>query len=306
MSLKSTGSGDKPLNLRQETRMSDTPTRANPDEAETIVAADPQWPGWLAATAQCVRFYSRLPVPAMPGEVDPHAIPDFRTIPRALPIAALLIVAPAALLLVAAFALGLGEMVSAALAITALVLTTGAFHEDGLADSADGLFGGHTVERRLEIMKDSRVGTFGACALGLSLLLRVALLALILERAGAVAALGAVLAASGWSRAEGIRILSRDAPARVYGAAAAVGRPPIQTALIGLGLAAFFALLVAMACGLPLFGVGLGLALATLAASGLAALARRLIGGPTGDIAGAAQQLCEIAIYLGIALLLAA
>lgn len=286
--------------------MNETPASAPPAETETGIADLPVWPGWLTATAQCVRFYSRLPVPAMPGEGDPHAIPDFRTIPRALPIAALLIVAPAALVLVAASALGLGDIVSAALAVTALVLTTGAFHEDGLADSADGLFGGHTVERRLEIMKDSRVGTFGACALGLSLLLRVALLALILERAGAVAALGAILAASGWSRAEGIRILSRDAPARVYGAAAAVGRPPRSTALIGLALAALLALLTAIACELPLYGVGLGLALATLVATGLAALARRLIGGPTGDIAGAAQQLGEIAIYLGIALLLSA
>ncbi|MGL4974107.1 MAG: adenosylcobinamide-GDP ribazoletransferase, partial [Bosea sp. (in: a-proteobacteria)] len=268
--------------------------------------AEPVWPGFLAATAQCVRFYSRLPMPALPGESDPHAIPDFRTIPRVLPLAALLIVAPAALVLVAGLALGLGEIVAAALAVTTLVLTTGAFHEDGLADSADGLFGGHTVERRLEIMKDSRVGTFGAVALGLALLLRVALLALIVERAGAVAGLGAILAASGWSRAEGIRILSRDAPARVYGAAAAVGRPPRNTALIGLALAAFLALFVAVACALPLYGVGLGLTLATLVATGMAALARRLIGGPTGDIAGAVQQLGEIAIYLGIALLLPA
>ncbi|MGL5362209.1 MAG: adenosylcobinamide-GDP ribazoletransferase, partial [Bosea sp. (in: a-proteobacteria)] len=163
--------------------MADTSQPTPHEVAEDGLAAEPVWPGVLAATAQCVRFYSRLPMPAMPGEGDPHAIPDFRIIPRVLPLAALLIVAPAALVLVAALALGLGELVAAAFAVTTLVLTTGAFHEDGLADSADGLFGGHTVERRLEIMKDSRVGTYGAVALGLSLLLRVALLALIVERA---------------------------------------------------------------------------------------------------------------------------
>ncbi len=55
----------------------------------------PTWPGWPRATAQAIRFYSRLPVPALPGEADPHAAPDFRLMPRALPVAGLVIALPA-------------------------------------------------------------------------------------------------------------------------------------------------------------------------------------------------------------------
>ena len=145
-------------------------TQTDSDDATQATA--PTWPGWPIATATCIRFYSRLPIPALPGE-NPHMLPDFRLVPRALPFAALVIAAPAALVALLAGLAGVGGPLTAALAVTALVVTTGAFHEDGLADSADGLFGGHTPERRLEIMKDSRVGTFGALALGLSLLLRV-------------------------------------------------------------------------------------------------------------------------------------
>ena len=116
------------------------------------------------AVARCVRFYSRLPMPALPGEADPHAVPDFRIEPVGLPVAALLIVLPALLVSVLCAALKLDPLLSAALAVAALVVGTGAFHEDGLCDCADGLFGGHDVERRLEIMKDSRIGTFAGCA----------------------------------------------------------------------------------------------------------------------------------------------
>lgn len=261
----------------------------------------PAWPGWLAASAICIRFYSRLPVPVLPGEAA-HALPDFRLVPRALPIAALAIALPGALVLLLAGLFRVSPGLAAALAVTASVLTTGALHEDGLADSADGLFGGRTPERRLEIMKDSRVGSFGAVALGLSLLLRVSALAAILEGAGAWAAAGAILAAAPWSRVEGIRILATVEPARRDGTAVAVGRPEKQILPLAYGLAAGFALLPALVAPLPLPGLLLGLALSVAAASWLARLAMRLIGGQSGDIVGASQQLCEIAIYLGLAI----
>ncbi|CAH1652440.1 Adenosylcobinamide-GDP ribazoletransferase [Hyphomicrobiales bacterium] len=274
-------------------------------EAETTIEAPaPDWPGWAIATAICLRFWSRLPVPPLPGEADSHALPDFRTVPRALPFAALVIALPAALVALGAGLAGLGGFVVAALTLTVLALTTGAFHEDGLADTADGLFGGHTPERRLEIMKDSRIGSYGALALGLSLLLRVGLIATILDRSGAWAAAAAVLVAAPWSRAEGLFLLATQPAARSSGAAAAVGQPTVATARIALALSLLLAAGIALAAQLPVSGLLLGFALAHGAAAMLSRTAHKLIGGQTGDILGAAQQLGEIAIYLGLALMI--
>lgn len=274
-------------------------TQADSDDATQ--ATPPAWPGWPIATATCIRFYSRLPVPPLPGE-NAHALPDFRLVPRALPFAALVIAAPGALIALLAALAGVNALLTAALAVTALVMTTGALHEDGLADSADGLFGGHTPERRLEIMKDSRVGTFGALALGLSLLLRVAALAAILQGAGAWAVAAAVLVAAPWSRVEGVRILAMTPPTRRDGASAAVGQPERSVLPVAYGLSGALALLPVAAGALPLAGIVLGIALSALASLWLSRTATRLIGGQTGDILGAAQQLGEIAIYLGLAM----
>lgn len=257
------------------------------------------------AVLRCVRFYSRLPTPALPFEADKHAAPDFRVEPAGLPLAACLIVLPAMLVLAAAVGLRLDPLLAAALAVSALVVTTGAFHEDGLCDSADGLFGGHTPERRLEIMKDSRIGAFAGCALLIAFILRVAAIAAILRTGGLDAALGALLIAGMVSRVEGVRVLAVLPSARAYGAAATVGQPTLPIALLAIAGALALTLPVALLCGLPLLGVVLALALSAIAVSTLMLLARRLIGGQTGDIAGAAQQLSEIGVYLGLAVALA-
>lgn len=276
---------------------------AQTDSDDATQATPPVWPGWLIATATCIRFYSRLPLPALPGEIA-HTLPDFRLVPRALPVAALAIAAPATLIALLAGLAGVHALLTAALAVTALVVTTGAFHEDGLADSADGLFGGHTPERRLEIMKDSRVGTFGALALGLPLLLRVSALAAILQGAGAWAMAAAVLVAAPWSRVEGVRILATVDPTRRDGASASVGQPDRSVLPVAYGLSGALALLLIAVGALPLAGILLGLALSALTTLWLSRTAIRLIGGQTGDILGAAQQLGEIAIYLGLAIVI--
>ncbi|MGO4674705.1 adenosylcobinamide-GDP ribazoletransferase [Bosea sp. 2YAB26] len=272
-----------------------------PLDISELPAGRPHWPGWLIATAICIRFYSRLPVPRLPGEDSAHGLPDFRLVPRAVPLAALVIALPATLVLLAAGAAGISPPLAAALAVTVAALTTGAFHEDGLADTADGLFGGHTPERRLEIMKDSRVGTFGAMALGLSLLLRVTALAAILQALGSLAAAAALLIAAPWSRATALYLLATEPPARSSGASAAVGQPTAATAWTALALSVAFAVAGTLATGLPGTGLALGLALSVLVLAGLARLGRRLIGGQTGDILGAAQQLAEIALTCGFA-----
>lgn len=258
------------------------------------------------AVARCVRFYSRLPMPRLSFESDAHAVPDFRVEPAGLPFAALLIVLPGLIALALGHALLRDPLLAAALTITVMVIATGAFHEDGLGDTCDGLFGGHDPQRRLEIMKDSRIGVFAGSAIALSLILRVTALTAILKAGGLDAALAGLALAAIWSRVEGVRLLAALPTARAYGAAAAVGRPTIRIALLALGLAAGLAAVLAMVGGLPLAGVLLALALASLAVTGLGALSRRLIGGQTGDIAGAAQQISEIVILLVLAGALAA
>ncbi|MGL4728751.1 MAG: adenosylcobinamide-GDP ribazoletransferase, partial [Bosea sp. (in: a-proteobacteria)] len=158
----------------------------------------------------------------------------------------------------------------------------------------------HDKERRLEIMKDSRIGTFGGCALMLAYLLRFSCLVILIEETSAGIVIMSLAAAAIWSRVLGIHVLAIDAPARAYGALATVGQPTLMTARIALGLGAGLCLLLGLIGGIPASGLVLGLALAVFAGLGLAAVARRLIGGPTGDIAGAVQQLAEIAVYLGI------
>jgi adenosylcobinamide-GDP ribazoletransferase len=274
------------------------------DDIAEAREAGPTWPGWLVATAICVRFYSRLPVPRLPGEGDIHALPDFRLVPRAVPLAGLAIALPSALVLAGAGLSGVHPMLASALGVTALVIVTGAFHEDGLGDSADGLFGGHTPERRLEIMKDSRLGSFGAVAIALALLLRVTALGSIVAAAGGLAAAAVLLVAAMASRAAGAWLLAGEAPARAGGASAAVGRPTFATAWIALGLSAAIGCGLTLLARLPPTGLALACVLSALATLGLARLARRLIGGQTGDIVGAVQQVTEIAVYLGFALAL--
>src|SRR4029079_11589369 len=158
--------------------------------------------GWQAVAgdlAHCVRFYSRLPVPALPWEQDAHALPNFPRLVRVIPLAGLLLgLVPAAAMIVA-LALDLGPWLSAMLAVAAMVLATGALHEDGLADVADS-FGATTRDRRLEIMRDSRIGSFGATALFLALALRIGALAEIVSRADAAAAVAAILITAALSR----------------------------------------------------------------------------------------------------------
>ena len=178
--------------------------------------------------AACLRFYSRLPVPRLPGEGDPHRLPDFRTLPRLLPVAGLILALPSALILLVAWGLDLGPFLAGTLAVAAGTLVTGALHEDGLADVADGFGGGTTRERRIEIMRDSRIGAYGGVALVLTLALRIGAFATLLDRTGAMAAMALLLAAS-LSRSAALAPMVLLGPARPGGAGASVGVPDRRT-----------------------------------------------------------------------------
>jgi adenosylcobinamide-GDP ribazoletransferase len=251
-------------------------------------------------TAGCLRFYSRLPAPRLPWEPTLHALPDFRTMPRMLPIAGAAIGGVGAAVLLLGQALGLGPWVAAALGLVTLVAVTGALHEDGLADTADGFFGGVTPERRLEIMRDSRIGSFGAIAIALSLLLRALLLGTLGERLDAGSVAAAMVAVGALSRTAALLPMSLLDPTRSTGSSHAVGQPTRATLATAWVVAALIALVCVVATALPFAGVALAFVLAAAAALGLTRLSARLIGGQSGDVIGATQQLAEIAALLGL------
>ena len=192
--------------------------------------------------------------------------------------------------------------VAALCATAAGVWLTGAFHEDGLADTADALGGAVGRDRALEIMKDSRIGSYGALALGLVLGLKLALLALIAQR-GAAPAAAALL---------GAHVLSRAAPLDVMYALPYVSDPsgakskPLAesagpaTVLTGLAWSLPALLLLGWVHG-PL-SLGLAVLGWMLALGAMRRTLRRRLQGFTGDTLGATQQLCELALYLGLAL----
>ena len=254
----------------------------------------------LADFLACLRFYSRLPVPVLPFEAEPYAMLDFATSVRVLPFAGFFIGGLGGLVLWAASALGLSPLIAAGFALAFLLRATGAFHEDGLADTADGLGGGMTRERKLEIMKDSRIGTFGGAALIMSLLLRTLLLADITTRYGAPAAALVMAASGGASRVAALMLHALLPSARQDGAAWAAAKPLPSTLLlasllaIGVGLAP-------MSLGLAPERLALGLALMAFAGFAMARLAQRQIQGMTGDIAGATQQIAEILFFAVLA-----
>ena len=186
--------------------------------------------------------------------------------------------------------LGLPPWPAAAIALATTVWLTGALHEDGLADVADGLGGGRTREDKLRIMRDPRVGSYGAIALALALLVRAGALAAL----AAPWAVGAALVTAGAvSRAALPVVMATLANARGAGLAAGAGRPhPLRAGA---------AVLVAALIAIVLLGPAAPAALLAGAAGGLGVvlLARRQIGGYTGDVLGAVQQLAEIGVLLG-------
>jgi adenosylcobinamide-GDP ribazoletransferase len=208
----------------------------------------------------------------------------------ALPVAGVLVGAAGAAVFWGASELRLPPAIAAALALAATLLATGCLHEDGLADTADGFGGGWDRVRKLEIMRDSRLGTYGVCALAMSLLLRWAALAAFASPGRAAAAL---IAAHVAARAALPAFMHAVPPARADGLSVEAGRPSLPAAVMA-GLIAVLTL--ALTLGLP--AMAIGLVLATSAAFLMACLCLRQIGGQTGDVLGALEQVIEILILL--------
>ena len=191
----------------------------------------------------------------------------------------------------------------AAIACTVFsAMLTGAFHEDGLADLADGLGGSAQRERALDIMKDSRIGSYGAIALVLALFAKVALLAL-LAQLGTALAVVALFAAHVTSRTMPLFII-RTLPH--VGDTAQSKSKPLAESLSNAGLAAgvlWWVLALALVWWLlPGAPWPMAVASAMLGLAWMWRLLHRRLQGFTGDGLGATQQVCEVLFYLGLAL----
>lgn len=186
--------------------------------------------------------------------------------------------------------LGLSAGAAAVLMLLTQVLVTGGLHEDGLADTADGLWGGWTRERRLEIMRDSRIGSYGVIALVLAFLARWS----VVVQAIAVGQWGAVVAAAVLSRGILPGVMALVPNAREDGLSKGVGRPGRKTAVVAAALAVLLGSLLAG-------GTVLSAALVVvIVAAALARVAIARIGGQTGDILGAIQLVAEIAVLMAL------
>ncbi|MBO0737336.1 MAG: adenosylcobinamide-GDP ribazoletransferase [Alphaproteobacteria bacterium] len=241
--------------------------------------------GLLAGFAVATAFLTQLPV-------DPRARGTWQLAGSAwaFPLVGGGIGAAVAVVFFVAQLSGLADLPAASIAVLAGVALTGALHEDGLADTADGLLGGRDREATLTIMRDSRHGTFGVLAILLSVLLRAAALASIGDAVHGGLALVAAHAVSRAALPVAMRTMS---PARTDGLGAAAGAPSVP----GLAGAAVIGILVGLSALGPMRGA-IGICLAGVTVWAVARIARRRIGGYTGDILGGFQQIAEIVMLL--------
>lgn len=231
---------------------------------------------------------TRLPIPAQPKS----AFTRSAEATWAYPLVGAGLGLVAAVIWTLAGWLGLPPLVQSGLALAAVTVATGALHEDGLADTADGFWGGYSPERRLDIMRDSRIGSYGVLALIFGIGLRWSL--------WSVAGPWAGVAAATLSRTVLPGAMAWSTYARSDGLARSVGTPPTTSVWL------------AVAVGLTVGWVSVGLGAALLAAAAAAGLvwamsrlARAKIGGITGDVLGASQQVSEIGVLLVLAAVLA-
>lgn len=237
-----------------------------------------------------VQFLTRIPTPEL-KRFDPAWI---QTSARYYPMVGMLVGTLSAAVLWGASQLA-SPLVAALLSIAASMALTGCFHEDGLADCADGIGGGATRERRLEIMKDSRLGTYGASVLFLNLMIRAACLATLIAVSPVLAAI-AMICAQSFGRSAAVTAMT----IMPYGGnpgMAKEGNPDRTSAhnaiiAILIGIIPFVFLTPVMASA--------GLAVGMMVAAVPVLLAWKYLGGRTGDVLGAVEQCFEIGFLLAL------
>ncbi len=254
-----------------------------------VVAAYPVGPkGVLCDVAAAFILLTRIP---LPWSKLTSLAPDMNRGLWAYPLVGFCVSAIGAVVLYGAHLLSLPSLLGAALALVAMIFTTGAFHEDGLADVADGFGGGFGRDRKLEIMRDSRTGAYGTIAVVMSLALRL----LALGHMSLVPGIAALLVSGAVSRFWILAMLKMLPPARQEGVGTAAGVPSARQMLTAGAIC-----LVVLILLLPLSYVLPVVTVAALSFLGVAFISHRQVGGYTGDVLGAVQQVSEIAILIGL------
>ncbi|WP_298842548.1 adenosylcobinamide-GDP ribazoletransferase [uncultured Roseobacter sp.] len=248
------------------------------------------YPPVLTELVLAFTLLSRIPTPHLPD----HAFENSARAVWAYPLVGLVAGAVATGTAYILLSLGLPALLAGGLGLALLTMITGALHEDGLADVADGFWGGHDPERRLQIMKDSQIGSYGTLALVFVTGLRWLAWATLLAVAPAALVAAAVL-----SRATMPLLMVALPHARASGLSHAVGRPDARRAMTGTAIA-----LILSALLIGVYAMGAAIAVG-VAAIGTAVLARRRIAGQTGDVLGACQQLAELSALCLLATLIA-
>ena len=249
--------------------------------------------------AQAVGFLSRYPVPeeffySDDGQMDETS--------GYFAVAGAIIALPLAIGASLLAALDVNSILIAVLLVASLTFVTGGLHEDGLSDCADGFWGSSKRDKILTIMKDSRLGTYGTLALIFSILIKITAISLIFENLNAFTAFISILIAAAASRGIMVWHWSELPSAKNDGVAVSVGEPSdtsLKLIMISLAVSGLLAFI---------FTGFLAAALAIILAAGISfyftKLTDKKIGGHTGDTIGASQQLSEIAILVGFALIL--
>ncbi len=243
---------------------------------------------WLDDLKTAVAFLTRLPMPHPQGAMPPN----FVRAHRMFPVVGAVIGAAIGLFCLALRVTGLPDLACAALALGAGMILTGALHEDGLADVADGFGGGRDAAAKLEIMRDSRLGTYGAAILLVSFAAKLSALASLPDAQLVFGMIAAHALARGV-----LPVMSLNLPyARKDGLAANAGRPDAGVAMVAIAIALVIALLA-----LSFANAVWAVLVTAICAVVMAWLAKRQIGGQTGDVLGAAEQVAETAVLLLLA-----
>lgn len=257
---------------------------------------------WLQDLRTTIVFLTRIPVPEVSGSDDKKLdsedvneskkstkiTPMGRAV-RAFPLVGVLIGIFGGVVFAITDLLGLPTLVASMIAIASMIFVTGALHEDGLADMVDGLGGGKNRKQKLSIMRDSRIGAYGVIALVLVLGAKVGALT-DLENIGLV--ISALICASAFSRAVLPAMMRWMPTAHVDGLGAGAGKPPADAVWTGLAIAVIFSV-----CLLTWSGV-VALLISSFSAFSVAFFVRRQLGGHTGDVLGATQQIAELIFLL--------
>lgn len=270
--------------------MSETEPSFNDDDGESSPGKRFEPGNWWTDFLVAMAFLTRIPIDV--AWEDGTLARAF----RAFPFAGMIIGATGGAVYWLATALGLTGLLAGFAAILVSIVLTGGLHEDGLADMSDGFGGGHTIADKLRIMRDSHIGSYGMLALVLSVGIRVSAMAAIAVPELVFATL---VAAGALSRGVMPALMTALPMARSDGLAVSAGQPTNKTAILAVVLAAVIALLfLDLLYGLAAIIFGVWGAIFT------GWLARRQIGGYTGDVVGAAQQITEGAVLVTVVALI--